>query len=63
MLLDVHLIRAYVDGLVRDVYKILKKYPEDLKNPELLDRSFRSPVPVKVQKRDLILKQTFSYCH
>jgi putative mRNA 3-end processing factor len=51
-----------VDGLVRDVYKILKKYPEDLRNPELFDRAFRTAVPVKGQKRDLILKKTFSYC-
>ena len=58
MLIEAHWIRAYVDGLVRDIYKILKKYPEDLRNPELLDRAFRSTVPVKVQKRDLILKKT-----
>jgi putative mRNA 3-end processing factor len=33
MLIEAHWIRAYMDGLVRDIYKILKKYPEDLRNP------------------------------
>jgi putative mRNA 3-end processing factor len=36
MLLDALGIRAYVDGMGQDVYKILRKYPEYLKNPELL---------------------------
>jgi putative mRNA 3-end processing factor len=57
MLLDAHGIRAYVDGMGRDVYKILKKYPEYLKNPELLDRAFGRAVPVKDQHRDSILKE------
>jgi putative mRNA 3-end processing factor len=57
MLLDAHGIQAYVDGMGRDVYKILKKYPEYLKNPELLDRAFGRAIPVKDQHRDSVLKE------
>jgi putative mRNA 3-end processing factor len=57
MLLDAHGIRAHVDGMGLDVYKILKKYPEYLRNPELLDRAFRRAIPVRVQQRNLVLKK------
>ncbi|AKB51369.1 universal archaeal KH-domain/beta-lactamase-domain protein [Methanosarcina barkeri str. Wiesmoor] len=57
MLLDAHGIQAYVDGMGRDVYKILKKYPEYLKNPELLDRAFGRAIPVKNHQRDSVLKE------
>ncbi len=57
MLLDAHGIRAHVDSMGLEVYKILKKYPEYLRNPELLDRAFRRAVPVKVQQRNLVLKE------
>jgi putative mRNA 3-end processing factor len=57
MLLDAYGIRAYVDGMGRDVYKILKKYPEYLKDPELLDRAFGRAISVKDRHRDSILKE------
>ncbi len=57
MLLDAHGIRTYVDGMGRDVYKILRKYPEYLKDPELLDRAFRHAISVKDQHRDSVLKE------
>jgi putative mRNA 3-end processing factor len=57
MLLDAHGIRAYVDGMGRDVYKILKKYPEYLRNPDLLDRAFGRAISVKDRQRDSILKE------
>ena len=57
MLLDAHGITAYVDGMGLDVYKILKKYPEYLRNPEFLDRAFKRVISVKVQQRDLVLKK------
>jgi putative mRNA 3-end processing factor len=57
MLLDAHGIRSYVDGMGRDVYKILQKYPEYLRNPELLDRAFGRATSVKDKKRDSILKE------
>jgi putative mRNA 3-end processing factor len=57
MLLDAHGIQAYVDGMGRDVYKILKKYPEYLKAPELLDRAFGRAIPVKDHQRDSVLKE------
>jgi len=49
MLLEAHGIRAYVDGLGLDVYEILKKSPEYLRNPEILERAFIRVVSVKVQ--------------
>ena len=57
MLREAHGIKAYVDGLGLDVYEILKKSPEYLRNPEILERAFRRVVPVKVQQRDLVLKK------
>ncbi|WP_292374890.1 MBL fold metallo-hydrolase [Methanosarcina sp. UBA411] len=57
MLLDAHGIQAYVDGMGRDVYKILKKYPEYLKAPELLDRAFGRAISVKDNQRDSVLKK------
>ncbi|MFY1110260.1 MAG: MBL fold metallo-hydrolase [Methanosarcinaceae archaeon] len=57
MLLDAHGIHAYVDGMGKDVYKILKKYPEYLKNPRLLDQAFDNATPVKPSKRAEILKE------
>lgn len=57
MLLDAHEIRAYVDGMGRDVYKILQKYPEYLRNHELLDRAFRRAISVKGQQRNSVFKE------
>lgn len=55
MLLDAYGIRAYVDGMGRDVYKILKKYPEYLRNPDLLDRAFERATQVKNHLRESVL--------
>lgn len=57
MLLDAHGIRAYVDGMGRDVYKILKKYPEYLKNPDLLDQAFGRAFSVNDRQRESVLKK------
>jgi len=57
MLLDAYGIRAYVDGMGRDVYKILKKYPEYLRNPDLLDRAFEHATQVRDQHRESVLKE------
>ncbi|KKG10762.1 mRNA 3'-end processing factor [Methanosarcina sp. 2.H.A.1B.4] len=57
MLLDAHGIRAYVDGMGREVYKILKKYPEYLRNPDLLDRAFGRASSVKDRHREYVLKE------
>lgn len=57
MLLDAHRIRAYVDGMGLDVYKILRKYPGYLKNPGLLDRAFERAIAVKNQQRDSVLRE------
>lgn len=55
MLLDAYGIRAYVDGMGRDVYKILRKYPEYLRSPDLLDRAFERATQVKDYQRDSVL--------
>jgi putative mRNA 3-end processing factor len=57
MLLDAYGIGAYVDGMGRDVYKILRKYPEYLRNPDLLDRAFEHATQVKDQQRESVLKE------
>jgi putative mRNA 3-end processing factor len=57
MLLDAYGIRAYVDGMGLDVYKILRKYPEYIRNPDLLERAFKRAVPIKDQQRDSVFKE------
>jgi putative mRNA 3-end processing factor len=57
MLLDAYRIRAYVDGMGLEVYKILKKYPEYLKNPGLLDRAFSRAIAVKDRQRGSVLRE------
>ena len=57
MLLYAHGIRAYVDGMGRDVYKILKKHPQYLRNPDLLDRAFKYAISVNDRQRDSFLKE------
>ena len=57
MLLDAHGIRAYVDGMGREVYKILKKYPEYLRSPDLLDRAFGRASSVNDRHREYVLKE------
>jgi putative mRNA 3-end processing factor len=57
MLLDAYRITAYVDGMGLEVYKILRKYPEYLKNPGLLDRAFERAITVKDQQRDSVLRE------
>ena len=57
MLLYAHGIRAYVDGMGRDVYKILKKHPQYLRNPDLLDQAFKYAISVNDRQRDSFLKE------
>ncbi len=57
MLLDAHGITAYVDGMGQDVYKILQKYPEYLRNSNLLDRAFERAIAVKDKQRDSVLRE------
>jgi putative mRNA 3-end processing factor len=57
MLLYAHGIRAYVDGMGRDAYKILKKHPQYLRNPDLLDRAFKYAISVNDRQRDSFLKE------
>lgn len=57
LLLDAFGIRPYVDGMGKEVYKILKKYPEYLKTPELLEKAFRNAIPVKEHKRNKVLEE------
>lgn len=46
MLLNTHGIQAYLDGMGRDMYKNPQKYPEYLKNPDLLDGAFEHAISV-----------------
>lgn len=57
LLLNASGITPYVDGMGKEVYKILRKYPEYLKTPELLDKAFGNAIPVKEHKRNQVLKE------
>ncbi|MDG6243869.1 MAG: MBL fold metallo-hydrolase [Methanolobus sp.] len=54
MLLDAHGIRAYVDGMGVQAYKIMSKHPEYIRNPTHLKRAFDNAIMVHGHKRDSI---------
>ncbi len=54
MLLDAHGIRAYVDGMGVQAYKIMSKHPDYIRNPTHLKRAFDNSIMVKGRKRDSI---------
>ncbi|MEZ5335030.1 MAG: MBL fold metallo-hydrolase [Methanolobus sp.] len=54
MLLDAHGIRAYVDGMGTQAYKIMSKHPDYIRNPTHLERAFDNATMVKGRKRNTL---------
>ncbi|WP_407356844.1 MBL fold metallo-hydrolase [Methanolobus sp. WCC5] len=52
MLLDAHGIRAHVDGMGVQAYRIMAKHPEYIRNPTHLKRAFDNATMVNGHKRD-----------
>ena len=49
-------LHAYVDGMGNDVYKLMRKSPDFLRNPEKLDMAFSSMDIVKPEDREEIIQ-------
>lgn len=52
MLLDAHGIRAYVDGMGVQAYKIMSNHPDYIRNPTHLERAFDNATMVNGRKRE-----------
>ena len=57
MILERYGITAYVDGLGREVAKVIQRYPDYIKSPKSLKRALRNAVPVEWRKREKVLEE------
>jgi putative mRNA 3-end processing factor len=57
MILEKYGITPYIDGMGREVGKILERYPEYLKNARKLKQAFEKAIPAEKGKREDILKE------
>ncbi|MEM1579133.1 MAG: MBL fold metallo-hydrolase [Archaeoglobaceae archaeon] len=57
MILESYGITPYVDGLGKEVFKILERYPDYLKDPKALRRAFKNAIWVEWKKREDVLKE------
>ncbi len=57
MILEKHGITPYVDGMGKDVGKILERYPEYIKSARNLRRALKKAIPVERGKREDVLEE------
>ncbi len=57
MILERYGITAYVDGLGREVAKVIQKYPDYIKSPKSLKRALKNAIPVEWRKRERVLEE------
>ena len=57
MILEKHGITPYVDGMGKEVGKILEKYPEYVRNAKSLRKALRKAIPVQWRKREDVLEE------
>jgi len=57
MILEKHGITPYVDGMGKEVGKILERYPEYIKSARNLRRALKKAIPVERGKREDVLKE------
>jgi len=57
MILEKHGITAYVDGLGKEVAKIIERYPDYIKSPKKLRRAMKRAIPVEWRKRERVLEE------
>ncbi|MDW7989778.1 MAG: MBL fold metallo-hydrolase [Archaeoglobaceae archaeon] len=57
MILENYGITPYVDGMGKEVFKILERHPDYIKDPKALRRAFKNAVWVEWKKREEILKE------
>lgn len=56
MILESYGITPYVDGMGKEVFKILERYPDYVKDPKALRRAFKNAIWVEWKKREDVLK-------
>ncbi|MEM4472656.1 MAG: MBL fold metallo-hydrolase [Archaeoglobaceae archaeon] len=57
MILESHGITPYVDGMGREVFKILERYPDYIRDPKALRRAYKNAIWVEWKKREDVLKE------
>ncbi len=57
MILERYGITPYVDGLGKEVTKIIQKYPDYIKSPKSLKRAIKNAIPVEWRKRERVLEE------
>ncbi|MCX8172607.1 MAG: MBL fold metallo-hydrolase, partial [Archaeoglobaceae archaeon] len=57
MILESYGITPYVDGLGKEVFKLLERHPDYLKDPKALRRAFKNAEWVEWKKREDVLKE------
>lgn len=57
MILESYGITPYVDGLGKDVFKILERHPDYIKDPKALRRAFKNAEWVEWKKREDVLRE------
>ncbi|MEM0088734.1 MAG: MBL fold metallo-hydrolase [Archaeoglobaceae archaeon] len=57
MILESYGITPYVDGMGKDVFKILERHPDYVKDPKALRRAFKNAIWVEWKKREDVLKE------
>ncbi|MEM0350681.1 MAG: MBL fold metallo-hydrolase, partial [Archaeoglobaceae archaeon] len=50
-------ITPYVDGMGREVFKILERYPDYIRDPKALRRAYKNAIWVEWKKREDVLKE------
>ncbi len=57
MILEKYGVSPYVDGLGKEVAKIISRYPDFIKSPKALKRAIRNATPVEWKKREKVLEE------
>jgi len=57
MILEKHGITPYVDGLGKEVGKLIQKYPDYIKSPKQLRKALKKAIPVEWRKREKVLEE------
>jgi putative mRNA 3-end processing factor len=57
MILEKHGITPYVDGLGKEVGRMIDKYPDYIKSPKSLKKAIKKAIPVEWRKRERVLEE------
>ena len=57
MILERHGITPYVDGLGKEVAKLIERHPDYIKSPKMLKRAMRNAIPVEWKMREKVLEE------